>query len=133
MLRNAVVHGLETPSERSSLLKSRQGTVKLSLEQTPEDKMRLLVEDDGQGIDFAKIRQKAIQKGLLSAEKASQWNNNKLLNLIFSPDFSTREQSDEDAGRGVGMDIVKERVTEHHAKLKVRTAAQQFTRFITDL
>ncbi|XXQ68563.1 ATP-binding protein [Neisseriaceae bacterium B1] len=133
LLRNAVVHGLETPVERSLLMKSRQGTVKLFVEQTPEGNIRLLVEDDGKGINFPQIREKAIERGMLSTEQAATWDNGQLLNLIFEPGFSTHETHDEDAGRGVGMDIVKERINQRHAKLKVRTAAKQFTRFIIDL
>ena len=132
LLRNSVVHGIESPEERAALSKSREGTVKLFVEHSDHG-TRLIIEDDGKGLDFRLIKEKAIKMGLISAEEAEKWDNSRLLQLIFEPGFTTRTHSDEDAGRGVGMDIVKERINQLHAKFKVHTVAHQLTRFIIDL
>ncbi|MDK4684892.1 ATP-binding protein [Kingella negevensis] len=132
LLRNSVVHGIEQPEERAALSKSREGTVKLFVEQNGGN-VRLIVEDDGKGLDFELIRAKAAQMGLASEQELAAWEHSRLLQLIFEPGFTTRTHSDEDAGRGVGMDIVKERINQLHAKFKVHTVSKQFTRFVIDL
>lgn len=127
LIRNAVVHGIETPTERTKKGKTAQGHITLSLIELAES-YKLTIEDDGQGIDYNAIRNKAIQMGY-SADDVNTWSKQKLTSLLFKSGFSTKEQSDEDAGRGVGMDIIKEHIQSLQGHLGVDTKEGQSTRF----
>ena len=87
------------------------------------------VEDDGAGIDLEKIRQKLLEKGMYSADEVADMDSKTLIQHIFLSGFSTRDQSDEDSGRGIGMDIVHERVKEMGGKLSIATRTGAYTRF----
>ena len=128
ILRNAVVHGIETPSLRSTKKKSPTGHVQIHLQQT-ESQAQLTIEDDGQGINYDAIRERAVAIGLYSAKEIAEWDNRKLLGLLFSSGFSTYGQTDEDAGRGVGLDMVKDRVQKLGGKIGIHSQPSQFTRF----
>ena len=71
-----------------------------------KDKIAIVVSDNGRGIDHNKVKVKALEKGLISEKGSEKLNKNELLNLIFRPDFSTKESVSEYSGRGVGMDVV---------------------------
>ncbi|MBR6026341.1 MAG: hypothetical protein IK065_01925 [Neisseriaceae bacterium] len=129
LLRNAICHGIESPSERRSLGKPAEGKVQLQLHFTDNDMAELIVEDDGGGLSFDKIRAKAVEKGLYSEFEAQNLGRKELMQLIFSSGFSTADKSNEDAGRGVGMDVVNKRVQDIGGKLKIASAAGQYTRF----
>lgn len=128
LIRNSVTHGIELPSERIANAKSDTGTIKLVFKDTGEQ-LSLSVEDDGSGIDYEAIRRKAIATGKFNADEVATWNNRKLLSLIFSSGFSTASQVTEDAGQGVGLDVVKSRMVEIGGKLKIDTQFGEFTRF----
>jgi two-component system chemotaxis sensor kinase CheA len=128
ILRNAVVHGIETPSLRSTKKKNPTGHVQIHLQQT-ESQAQLTIEDDGQGINYDAIRERAVAIGLYSAKEIAEWDNRKLLGLLFSSGFSTYGQTDEDAGRGVGLDMVKDRVQKLGGKIGIHSQPNQFTRF----
>ena len=106
LVRNAVSHGIESPEERRQLGKSAQGTVRLNAYHQG-NQVVVEVSDDGRGIDVQKIRSKAIELGLMTAEEAAHLTETETLNLIFRPGFSTAEQVTEVSGRGVGMDVVQ--------------------------
>lgn len=128
LIRNAVTHGVEKPGERVAAGKSEQSVIKLHFEETPEE-LHLVVEDDGHGIDYDSIRNKAIASGNFDAAEVSQWEKRKLLALIFSSGFSTADQVSEDAGQGVGLNLVKSRIQELHGKIKIDTESGRFTKF----
>lgn len=127
LIRNAVVHGIEPATVRTQKGKSPKGHISLNLLALAES-YKLTIEDDGQGIDYEAIRQKAIQMGH-QADDVATWSKQKLTSLLFKSGFSTKEQSDEDAGRGVGMDIIKEHVQSLNGHLGVDTKEGQSTRF----
>lgn len=129
LLRNAVSHGIELPSKRSSAGKNPVGFIQVLLMQNSNNSAQLIIEDDGAGIDFEKIREKAIEKGIYSAEEARSLGKKELLNLIFTSGFSTMDTSNEDAGRGVGMDVIKERIRSIKGNIKVASADGKYTRF----
>jgi two-component system chemotaxis sensor kinase CheA len=106
LIRNAVGHGLETPEERISAGKSANGTVWLSAK-NDTDSVLIEIRDDGRGLNYNKIREKAVQKNLLTQEDALRLSDEDLGMLIFEPGFSTADQVTSIAGRGVGMDVVK--------------------------
>ncbi len=109
IIRNSLDHGLETVSERIASGKKEAGKIKISARQ---DGGTILVEisDDGRGINAEKVKAKAIEKNLLSAEAAAQLSSEDLVNLVFLPGFSTAETVTDLSGRGVGMDVVKSNI-----------------------
>ncbi|XWK87974.1 MAG: chemotaxis protein CheA [Phormidium sp.] len=112
MVRNAVSHGLELPNERISCGKSPEG--KISLRAATVGEMVVIeIADDGRGVDVEAVMNQAIKQGLIDSYPPNQIvDNNTILDLICSPCFSTREQADLTSGRGVGMAVVKNTVTE---------------------
>lgn len=132
LLRNAVVHGIEAPSVRHSIGKTAIGTIDLELKDNGSDFM-LMVQDDGQGIDYDSIRAKLSSDGRFSTEEASQLSQSELLKQLFSSGFSTKEHADEDGGRGVGLDIIKAKVKDYDGKLNVNSEFGQMTRFVITL
>jgi len=106
LVRNAVGHGIESDQERTRSGKPAQGTIRL---QAYHQGNQVIVEisDDGRGIDAQKVRTRAIERGLLKREQASQLGEADILDLIFRPGFSTADEITEISGRGVGLDIVQ--------------------------
>lgn len=126
LLRNAIVHGVESPSDRQTKGKPTAGKVLLEVENT-DQYVRLRVKDDGAGINWDKIRQKAVQMGQVNPATAEMLSSFELMKLMFLPGMSTAEHADEDAGRGVGMDIIKELANEGKGKIAVNTRPNEFT------
>ena len=111
LLRNAVDHGIETPDVREALGKPRQGTICLSAYHM-SGMLFIVIVDDGQGIDLDSLRQKIIKKGLLNKGIPEKLTEEELLEFLFLPSFSTREEVTEISGRGVGLDVVQDAVRE---------------------
>jgi len=109
LLRNCVDHGIETPALREARGKPARGTIQLTL-QTGGGVLRVVVQDDGAGLSPELLRQRAVEKGLLNVSVASTLSPDQCLQLVFLPGFSTRDTATELSGRGVGMDVVKQRV-----------------------
>ncbi len=106
LVRNSVDHGLETPDERVAAGKPARGTIRLSARQAG-DHIIIEITDDGRGMRPEILREKAIQKGLISADEANTLDERQSLNLIFLPGFSTKTEISSVSGRGVGMDVVR--------------------------
>lgn len=132
LLRNAVVHGIEAPRVRHSTDKAAIGTINLEVQNNGSNVM-LIVQDDGQGIDYDSIRTKLSSSGRFSSEEASQLSQSELLKQLFTSGFSTRNDADEDGGRGVGLDIIKAQVKEYEGKLNVNSELGKMTRFVVTL
>jgi two-component system chemotaxis sensor kinase CheA len=132
LLRNAIDHGIESPEERLKGGKPAQGTVRLKAFHQ-ENQIVIMVQDDGRGMDAYAIRQKAIEKGIITAETASRLNERESLNLIFSPGFSTASQISDVSGRGVGMDIVRSHIEKINGTVDIETTRGKGTRFIIKL
>ena len=126
MIRNAVDHGLETSEERKALGKVPCGTIFLSAEQKGGN-IIIELRDDGRGLNAAKIRAKALERGLISPEENLE--ERALFDLIFHPGFSTKDEVTDVSGRGVGMDVVRRSVEDLRGKLEVSSVAGQGTRF----
>jgi two-component system chemotaxis sensor kinase CheA len=120
LIRNAVDHGIEPPSERTALGKSPNGRVRLGAYQDG-DHICIEVSDDGRGLDRDAILSKALEKGLLSQEEAPRAGTERILGFIFLPGFSTAKRVSDISGRGVGMDAVKAAVEEMNGSLRVRS------------
>jgi two-component system chemotaxis sensor kinase CheA len=108
LVRNSIDHGIEVGDERVSKGKKENGSIVLKAFQRGSHVV-IEVRDDGRGIDVEKIRKKAIEKGLIEAD--SDIDNTEVINLVFSPGFSTKEVASEISGRGVGLDVVKEKIS----------------------
>lgn len=129
LLRNAVVHGIETPEERIKNHKLDAGHIRLVLEDG-DDCVRLTVQDDGAGINPELIRSKLVEKGEYSHDEAAKLDSRVLIQKIFTPGFSTAADSGEDAGRGVGMDIISDRIKQMKGKVSLATRTGAYTRII---
>ncbi|WP_227498080.1 ATP-binding protein [Moraxella macacae] len=127
LVRNSVVHGIESPEKRVQMGKAAVGNIQLSLLDLAES-YKLTIEDDGAGINYEAIRQKAINMGF-QPEDVATWSRQKLTSLLFKSGFSTQDTADEDAGRGVGLDIIKDNVQQLQGTLGVDTKENQYTRF----
>lgn len=111
IVRNSVDHGIESPEEREAAGKPRQGTIRLVACQEG-DQIQIRVEDDGKGIDPAKVREAAIRKGYLSGAEARAITDREAQYLIFETGFSTSQIITEISGRGVGLDVVRQFISE---------------------
>lgn len=128
ILRNAVVHGIEPINVRQARQKSVIGELTLSFSED-KDFYHLTAEDDGNGINFDAIREKAVAQGQYTAGQVANLSRNQLLALMMSDGFSTLDHASEDAGKGVGMGIIKESVRQMGGKMNVASAFEQYTRF----
>jgi len=106
LVRNAADHGIETAAEREAAGKPAHGTICLNAYHDG-DQVVIEVSDDGRGLDREKIVRRAAERGIVSAEAASQLNESEALQLIFTPGLSTADEVTEISGRGVGLDVVK--------------------------
>ena len=129
LVRNAVDHGVETPEEREKAGKSRAGRVVLSAEQEG-DHILLSITDDGKGMDADVLRAKAVEKGLLDKDAADRLNEFECYNLIFAPGFSTKTEISDVSGRGVGMDVVKTKITQLNGTVNVFSQKGQGSKII---
>lgn len=110
LVRNAIDHGLETAEERENLGKPKSGLIKMQA-YAQGNNVFVTISDDGKGISPEKVKKKAIEKGILEKEQADALSKEEALNLIFATGFSTADKVSDLSGRGVGMDIVKSKVS----------------------
>src|SRR6266850_3146538 len=118
MIRNAIDHGIEKPEEREKRNKPRKGLLKF-YSYNSGDHVFIQLQDDGNGIDFDKIKAKGIEKGLLNPNQV--YSEKELINLMMSPGFSTADKVTTVSGRGVGMDVVKKDITAIRGDIEVST------------
>lgn len=128
MIRNCIDHGIEASSERTALGKLPGGKIELRAFQKG-NRVVIEVEDDGRGMDWVKIRDVGVRRGIVSAEDVASLTPSEAVNLIFQPGFSTRESATELSGRGVGMDIVKTNIARLSGMIDVVTDVGRGTRF----
>jgi two-component system chemotaxis sensor kinase CheA len=117
-VRNSLDHGVEPPDVRAAVGKNPEGTLKLRAVQEGSHVI-VEVQDDGAGIDVEKVRRKAIERGIISNERAAQMSERELLQLIFVPGFSTATAVTNVSGRGVGMDVVRTNVEKIGGKVEI--------------
>jgi len=128
LIRNAIDHGLETPEERALTDKAAKGTIRLSAHHHA-GMLSIAVEDDGRGVDLERLRQKVTDKGLVDGEMAETLSEAELMEFLFLPSFSTKDQVSEISGRGVGLDVVHDVVQEMRGNVKATSALGQGTKF----
>jgi len=118
LVRNAVDHGIESPEERVAVGKPREGLVVLTASQEG-DHILLSIKDDGKGMNPDALRNKVVEKGLMDEESAARLDDKECYNLIFLPGFSTKTEISDVSGRGVGMDVVKTRITQMNGVVEI--------------
>ncbi|WP_045825250.1 chemotaxis protein CheA [Teredinibacter turnerae] len=118
LVRNSVDHGIELPADREAKGKSRVGKVILAAEQEG-DHILLSISDDGGGMDPDVLRSKAVEKGLYDEDAAARLTDTEAFNLIFAPGFSTKKEISDVSGRGVGMDVVKTKITQLNGSIEI--------------
>ncbi|MBE9067838.1 response regulator [Leptolyngbya cf. ectocarpi LEGE 11479] len=128
LLRNAFDHGIETPEERQRLGKPKQGTIEIRAYHQGNYTV-VEVEDDGRGLDFDIIAQRAIEAQLLSPEQLATISKQRIQELIFEPGFSTAREVSELSGRGVGLDVVRDSLQSFNGKLSLTTHQDKGTVF----
>lgn len=122
ILRNAIDHGIESQEQRQLRQKPLQGSLKLSFSRAG-NALRLVCEDDGAGLDFAAIQQKALSKGLITPHQTL--SENELARFILLPGFSTRNVTTQTSGRGIGMDVVYERILQLKGSIEIHSVSAQ--------
>jgi two-component system chemotaxis sensor kinase CheA len=132
-VRNSIVHGLESASDRLGAGKPTQGQLKLIFQELGDAGYKLIAEDDGQGLSTEKIKQAALKKGFITPEKAATLDAKQVFSLLFQPGFSTVEHATKDAGRGVGMNLMAGLMQQIGGKVSVATVPGKFTRLTLSL
>jgi two-component system, chemotaxis family, sensor kinase CheA len=130
IIRNSLDHGIELPEVRKAAGKPEKGTIRISVNQSG-NYIFITIHDDGSGIDKEKIRQKAIDKGLVQPQAVL--TDKEIFDFIFLPGFSTATAITEVSGRGVGMDVVKRKITELRGEIQIDTVVGKGTSFTIKL
>ncbi|MBP1125403.1 MULTISPECIES: chemotaxis protein CheA [Pseudomonas] len=129
LVRNAVDHGVETPEEREAAGKSRNGKVILAAEQEG-DHILLSITDDGKGMDPAILRNIAVKRGVMDKDAADRLTDTECYNLIFAPGFSTKTEISDVSGRGVGMDVVKTKISQLNGSINIYSTKGQGSKIV---
>jgi two-component system chemotaxis sensor kinase CheA len=127
LVRNSVYHGIEAPADREREGKDGEGVIRLLIRRQ-NNQIHIRLSDDGKGLDFGKIREKALGQKLVRDEKEAD-DKNLLSKLIFSSGFSTAEQADMYAGRGIGLNLVRERIRDLRGSIKLSSEPGKGTVF----
>ena len=128
ILRNALDHGIEPPAERREAGKPEQATIRITAVHS-DGMLSIMIDDDGRGIDIERLREKVVEKKLVTREMAANLSEEELLEFLFLPSFSTKEEVTDLSGRGVGLDVVLDTVQKLRGSVKTSTKLGQGTRF----
>ncbi|SMB96633.1 two-component system, chemotaxis family, sensor kinase CheA [Desulfonispora thiosulfatigenes DSM 11270] len=132
LIRNSMDHGIENPSDREKNGKPAMGNLSLIAKQEGNS-IIIIVEDDGNGINIEKVKQKAIEKGIITEQEAERMDENSLINLILSPGFSTADKVSDVSGRGVGLDVVKSKINSLSGSISIESKTNIGSRFTIKL
>jgi two-component system, chemotaxis family, sensor kinase CheA len=132
LIRNAIDHGIEKPAVRESKGKAPQGLLEVSAGHEG-GQVLITIDDDGQGIDPAHIKARAVTRGVIDSDTAADMTEEEAIQLIFVPGFSTRETATHTSGRGVGMDVVRKAVDSLGGDIRVQSGKNRGTRMIIRL
>ena len=132
LLRNSADHGLESNEDRIALGKSEVGNIWLNAYQDGNN-VNIEVRDDGAGINIEKVRNKALEKGMITPEQAEVMTDKEIIDLLFQPSFSTADQITDVSGRGVGLDVVKTKIEGLGGNIECRSVIGEGSSFIIHL
>lgn len=127
LVRNSLDHGIESPEERKALGKNENGLVRVNVSQN-SNRIIVTVSDDGRGLDFEKIRSKAMERFIEKSKEISKMNEDELVQFIFLSGFSTREEVSELSGRGIGMDVVRSEMDALKGKISISSEKNKGTK-----
>lgn len=128
IIRNAVDHGLETPSERKAVKKAETGTLLLKAHQE-KNQIIIDIEDDGRGINIESVKKKIVERELAQKAQVDKMSEAEVLDYIFYPEFSTREETTEVSGRGIGLDAVSNQIQKLKGNIRIKTERDIGTSF----
>lgn len=129
LVRNSIVHGIEGDAEREALGKPSTAKICIKTEVDEKSQLHLSVEDDGRGLQIDRIKQQARVSGHWNDSEIDSWDEKKAVAAVFTSGFSTVTEVDEDAGRGMGMDVIKNEISKLRGKLGIATKNNEFCRF----
>jgi two-component system chemotaxis sensor kinase CheA len=132
LVRNAADHGIESPKERVSKGKPAMGTVQLNAYHEASN-VCIEISDDGKGMDINSIKEKAVFKGLVTPSEIEHMSDKEIINFVFAPGFSTAETVTETSGRGVGLDVVKDKIEQLNGSVSIHTEYGKGSRFVLRL
>jgi two-component system, chemotaxis family, sensor kinase CheA len=132
LVRNSIAHGIEEPEQREMMGKPKKGIIRMAARRE-RNSVLIEVSDDGRGIQVEKVRKKAIEKGIITQEKAKTMSVDEVISLIAIPGFSTAEKTDQISGRGVGIDVVKTKVEAFGGSFKIENYEGEGCKFIMKL
>lgn len=132
LVRNAITHGIETPRERKKLNKEPTGKLSISAN-SEKGHIKIVIEDDGRGIDLERLKKKAVERNILSQKSADNLSDHQAYMLIFNAGLSLAEKVTEFSGRGVGLDIVKNVLDSIGGDIKVKSTKGVGTSFYLSL
>ena len=128
MLRNSLVHGIETPDERLLKNKLKSGRIDLRASQLPDGSIELILQDDGQGFDHKKIAKNLIEKGIVTDDEIANWTPEHIVKYLFSQGISTAHVGMH-AGRGVGLNVIIENLKKLGGRLKLQQSVGKYCQF----
>jgi len=132
LIRNSALHGIEMPDDRKAKGKNEIGVIKLTIKMTEDHKsIHIKLIDDGKGLDYKKIAERALEKNLIKPEEAN--NPDVLMKVIFMPGFSTADTETVHGGRGIGLNLVRDRIKEVKGAIKVKSEADKGTLFFISI
>lgn len=128
LLRNALDHGVEPPEERIKAGKPEQATIRVTAAHS-NGMLSIIIDDDGRGIDIERLRQKILEKKLVTPDMADKLSEEELLEFLFLPSFSTKDEVTDISGRGVGLDVVLDTIQKMRGEVETKTTLGKGTRF----
>ncbi|MCR9145229.1 MAG: Hpt domain-containing protein [bacterium] len=129
LVRNSLVHGIEESAERAAQGKAEAGQIQLGLQRDSAGRVLVTVRDDGRGLNLEGLREKARSMERWTAEEIAAWPDKEVAALIFTPGLSTARETDGDAGRGVGMDLVRDRIRSVGGRIETRFKRGRYCEF----
>jgi two-component system, chemotaxis family, sensor kinase CheA len=133
LVRNAVVHGIEAPSGRLEKKKPPVGTIEITLVNERDRQLIVTVRDDGQGINYGEVRSRAVELGYATPSEIKSWNETQLTSLLYRAGFTTLRTPTSDAGRGVGLDAVKDLASRLGGSLSLRCQEDEYCELRVEL
>lgn len=133
LVRNAVVHGIETPDERARLGKPASGLIRVELEQTTDGTLSLSVHDDGRGLSAARLRRVLADRQRYAPAEIAALSDEQVIATLFEPGFSSLDRADQHAGRGDGLFVVREAIRQLGVRLRIQSHPDSHTRFILQI
>jgi len=129
LIRNSIIHGIEKPDVRIDRRKPSMGRIDLRLAALADGRVELVVRDDGNGLDVDSIKERILERGLATQAEVDEWSDQKIVSMAFTPGFTTSEETSMHAGRGVGLDIIRDSIKKIGGHLRLRQAAGKYCQF----